>query len=251
MLKAYIYLNILFIFGLVVYLFSQKIGIEFYNLFYLFFGLFSLFIPFLFIIYDFKFRNREERIAYLSLFYGFLIYGACNLLWYLNEALFEIIDFKFLNFLFIFQCFTKHYFLRYLSINDKKNKAYFSTLFSINIGILLFALFFSSNFHLESYILDIYFIIESLLTVIFIFYYLKESFNLHIDLRYFLYGNLIWLVADILFLIENFTKTYFMGNVSDFIYYIGLYMMLYSILIKNFNYKEKIDFVFDLNLKLS
>jgi hypothetical protein len=253
MLKVYTYLNSLFIFGLVIYLFSQKIGIEFSNLFYFVSCLFSLVIPMLFIVSNFNYEDREEKTAYLILFLGFLIYGFGNLIWYFNDAYFEILDVKYVNLIFIFQCFSKHYFFRYLSLNlnGTKNHNYFTQLFSLNIGILLLALFFSENLQLESYLVDIYFVLESLLTVIFIVFCMKESFGEHIDLKYFMIGNLIWFIADILFLLETYSNTYFSGNLADFIYFVGLYFMLYSILIKNFNFTEKLNYIFDLQLKLS
>lgn len=237
LLKNYIYLNILFLFGLFLYFISINFSLNLFNIFYLFFSLFGTIIPLLLYFSEFVFKDIEEERSYKVLFVGFFVYGLGNIIWYFKELLSLNFDLDFINILFFFQIFTKYYFFKYLNSvkGESKNKV-FDNLFSVNLLILLFAILLGESFNLSSQITDIYFIFESLLSIIFIFYYLANTFTGHLDLNYFGLGNLAWLIADVLFLVEVNTNHYFMGNLSDFIYFVGFYFMLASLIFKNFSF---------------
>jgi hypothetical protein len=253
MLKNYIYLNILFIFGLALYLLSQNLTINVRNSFYLFFSLFSILIPILFLITDYQYQDREESLAYKFLFLGFCLYGTGNLVWYLNDSFNLDIHVNYINILFFLQAISKHNFFKFLVLNQntsRKNQA-FSKIISINLGVLIIATAVSNIVSLNSLLYDFYFIFESILSIFFIYYYLFQNYSSHLDLRYLLLGSLFWLVGDSLYLIEILSGVYFMGNISDFIYFVGFYLLLSSVIFKDFNFKEKINLYFDTNLRFS
>jgi len=238
LLKNYIYLNILFLFGLFLYFISANYSLNISDVFYLFFGLFGTIIPSLLYFNDYIYKDREEEISYKILYLGFFVYGLGNVVWYFND-LFELgISLAFINILFLFQTFSKHFFFKYLIKGQKKSSKskIFSNIFSINLLILLLAIFLGNSFKLENQISDLYFILESFISIIFIFSIFLGKYSGHIDFNYFGFGNLIWFLADFLFFIEIKTNHYFMGNLSDFIYYIGFYFMLASLLLKNFHF---------------
>jgi hypothetical protein len=253
MIKNFIYFNILFIFGFLFYLFSIYLNLDLSNTFYLFFSIFATVIPILFLSSGYEYQNEDERKGYILLFIGFCIYGVANLLWFFSDfGIFET-PIEYLNFLFLTQVLCKHYFLRYLaSLNkDSRHLKFFQNIFSLNIGLILLALFLGNSFNLYEYYYDFYFILESIFSITCLLVFLRGEIFTHIDLRYFVLGHLIWLTADSLFLIENLRQVYFMGTISDFIYYIGFYIMLYSIIFKNFQFTSKINFYLEKNLSLS
>ncbi len=195
----------------------------------------------------------EEKYAYIFLFLGFCLYGIGNLSWYLNDSFNLKINLNYLNILFFIQAVSKHNFFKYLLSNQtlsRKNIA-FSKIISINLGVLTFAILASNFVSLNTMLYDFYFIFESLFSVYFIYTYLFQNYSSHIDLRYLLFGNLMWLIADSLYLFETLSGIYFMGNISDFIYFIGFYLMLSSIIFKDFNFREKINFYFETDFRFS
>lgn len=253
MLKNYIYLNILFSFGLILYLLSQNFNLDFSKIFYLFFSLFSILIPIVFVINSYAYKDREEKLAYNFLFLGFCLYGVGNLGWYLNDLFNLKIDLNYFNILFFIQAISKHNFFKYLLSNQglsKKNIA-FSKIISTNLGVLIFAILASNYVSLDNLLYEFYFIFESLFSVYFIYYYLYRNYSSHIDLRYLFLGNFMWILADILYLFETLSGVYFIGNISDFIYFIGFYLMLSSIIFKDFNFKEKINFYFETSFRFT
>jgi len=253
MLKNYIYLNILFIFGLVVYLFSLNFHLELYDTFYLFFSIFGIVVPLLFIFSEYKYRDLTERKFYQLLFLGFTSFGLANLGWYLFDLL-EINSMtNYLNIFFIFQVITKQIFFKY--IYSKESVEYKNILWekiiSINIGILLVSIFATQFISLNSIYFDIYFILESILSVVFIIKCRNYEFFSHIDLKYFLTGTTLWLLGDLLFVGEVLFNSYFIGSYSDFIYFVGFYLMLASVVFKNFNLIESLDTKIDFKFTFS
>lgn len=252
MFKNYIYLNILFIFGLILYLFSQKNALEFSSFFYLFTSFYSIIISALLLLSEYKYKDREEKRIYSLLFFGFLIYGVANFIWYFNEVWFELLSLSMLNTLFVFQIFSKHYFLRYLTKQgDETVSKIIQNILSLNLGILLLSLFSGNLLNLQIFGTEIYFIFESLFSIVFITYFVKKTYLSHLDLRYFLTGNTFWLLADLAFIYEEFNEKYFMGNLSDFLYFVGFYLMLTSILFKNYNLNQKFNLYFEKGFSLS
>lgn len=246
MLKNYIYLNSLFIFGLLIYLFSQKFTFSLQNTFYMFFSLFSTVIPGLFLFNGYRFQDRRERSTYQLLFCGFWIYGVANFIWYLNDTLNLKISENYLNLFFIFQIFTKDYFLKYLVQkyhNFKPNLIH--NIFSINLGIGLFLVFATNFLNLKDFLSNLFFIYESIFSIIFVLYYSQKILDSYLDLNLFGYGSLVWLLADTVYYFESFKGVYVMGDISDFLYYFGFYLMLSAILFKNFNFVAKLNFYFD------
>lgn len=237
-LKNYIYLNILFIFGLILYVFSSSYALEMREIFYLFFSIFGLLVPILFYFNGFKYTSVDEKRAYEVLFFGFFSYGLANLIWYLNDIFTLEIDVSYLNLIFLVQVFSKHYFLKFLSTSGENNRfdLIFQKLFSINILISILALFTSKALSLNGFEYDIYFIIESLVSIIFILYFLNEKMPSHININYFLTGNLVWFIADSLYLFEVLSGFYIIGELSDFVYYVGFYFLLASVVFKNFSF---------------
>jgi hypothetical protein len=253
MLKKYIFLNILFIFGLMIYLLSLNTSISIKDTFYLFFSLFSIVIPLTFLFSEFEYEDKESSRSYKLLFFGFTAYGIGNFIWYLNEILGLKISLNYLNSLFLFQGFTKHFFLRYLTkLQEETNyNQIFNKIFSLNMLIMLFALFTVRLFDLNNFFLDFYFIFESIVSIVFIFYFLKENFTAHIDIKYFLMGQSLWLFADLLYFFEVYWDVYLIGSLSDFIYFIGFYLMLSSVIFKNFNFSDKLELLLDKKLRFS
>lgn len=250
MLKTYIYLNILFIFGLLLYLLGLHFSLNIFNTFYFFFGLFSILIPLLFLISGFQYSSKQEKNVYNLLFIGFLAYGLGNIFWFFDDFFDLKFEYSYLNFLFIFQVLTKHYFLKFLaSSNDEfTSSKVFRKIFSLNLLVLLFSSFFGNLVTLDELYFEIYFILESLISILFIGYALKIDLTSHLDLRYFFFGNLVWFLADTLFLFEKFSQIYFAGNISDFVYFLGFYLMISSILFKNVILNPKIEFNLTKNL---
>jgi hypothetical protein len=253
MFKNYIYLNILFIFGLVVYLFSQNFSLTLQNSFYLFFGLFGIIVPGLYLSTGFKFKSVEEKSAYQLLFIGFWVYGCANFIWYLNESFTWGILEELLNLLFIFQVFTKDYFLRFLA-QDSKNgskKSKLGNLFSINLGFWLLLLLCKGFLNLEIPYDNLFFIFDSLISILFLSLYGSRILGAHLDLNYFTLGCLIWLVGDLIYFYESYLGIYLMGDIADFIYYFGFYLLLTSVLFKNFSFVTKFNYYFENKLSFS
>ena len=159
--KSYIFLNILFIFGLFLYFITFNFSIDFQDIFYLFFSLFGMIVPATIYLNGYIYKDREEEKSYKFLFLGFFIYGLANLIWYLNEILMLEISINYLNLLFIFQIFTKHYFLKYLNFNREGLSFFkvFNTIFSINVLILLISMFVGFYINLNSFIFDLYYVL--------------------------------------------------------------------------------------------
>jgi len=250
MVKNYIYLNTLFLFGLLMYILSQNFSFKLNESFYLFFCLFSIIIPILFLINNYNYANEEEKKAYYFLFLGFCLYGIGNFLWYFNDTLSLGIDINYINILFFIQVVSKHSFFKFLlSCQEKTTKNLnFSKIISVNMGVLVLAVVFSNIISLDNFIYDFYFIFESIISIYFIYYYLFNNFSSHLDLKYFMIGNIFWLLGDCLFLFEFISGKYFIGNIPDFVYFVGFYFMLGSVIFKNFNFMEKLNFYFDTKL---
>jgi len=111
MFRNFIYLNIIFIFGLFLYLVSQKFDLELQSFFYLFFSLSAVTVPLLF-IFNLPISNLEKEgpKSFTILFSGFAVYGVANFLWYLDDVFKLTISLELINLLFIFQIITKNLF---------------------------------------------------------------------------------------------------------------------------------------------
>ena len=253
MLKNYIYLNILFIFGLFIYLLAQNLDLELRSVFYLFFSIFSILIPLGFLVTQYNYQDEAEEKAYKFLFSGFLIYGLGNLMWYINEIFVLDIPVFYLNLFFLYQIISKNIFFKHLisSQKDSNLNQTFKLFFNFNLLMLLLTIFYSEVFESRGYLFELYFIFESFVSILFIFYYLNLMYFSHLDFRYFGYGNIIWLLGDILFYFETVSSSIIMGNLSDFSYFIGFYLMLSSIIFKNFSFWEKVNQTFDLKISFS
>jgi hypothetical protein len=199
---------------------------------------------------DLGYRESEEREAYRLLFIGFLGFGLGNLLWFLNDTyLMGSISVNFLNVFFIFQLLTKYSFFKFLRKNSSENNIstkliHFCFLFVL---LILFSEVYSISSFLTS-IFNIFFIIESVITIFYISQNLLNDDLKLVDFRYFIAGTVIWLLADTYYLIDIDLNKYSMGNIVDFMYFLGFYLIISSIIYKSFNLEKIINCVFEKKL---
>jgi len=191
---------------------------------------------------EFCFKDREEREVYNLFFIGFLVYGIANLIWFLNSIFFDnFLSENFLNIIFSFQSFTKFWLFYYLIKNEKKSNAQSKFLKLYLLVLMVFLIF---DAYLPYYFYDFLFIFDSAITIL-IGYFLRYKEIFLIDWNYFISGSFLWLLGDIYYSFLNQAGIYFMGNIVDFIYFLGFYLMIVSIVYKNFKFSEIFNNIFE------
>lgn len=242
MFKNIIYINIVFLFTLVSYFFAQNYGIKYFSNFYLLFSLFCIASSLVLISSDLNFKDQEEREVYSLFFIGLLVYGVGNFVWFLNTELFEdFISDKFLNLIFCFQTITKFYLFKYL-FEETEKRAFKKGFLDFYILFILILLFFGTS--IVPTLFEYFFIFDSIVTI----YYSLRLLNyqvLLIDLNYFITASSLWLFADIYYLFLSESGNYFMGNIVDFVYFIGFYLIISSIVYKNFKFSDTFNNIFE------
>jgi len=134
--------------------------------------------------------------------------------------------------------------------HDFKPK-FIHNIFSINLGIGLFLVYTGSVYTFNEFLSNLFFINESIFSIIIVFYYSQKILDSYLDLNLFGYGSLVWLLADLLYYLESFKGIYLMGDNTDFLYYFGFYLMLSAVLFKNFNFVAKLNFYFERKFSLA
>lgn len=118
------------------------------------------------------------------------------------------------TFLFVVQIIFKQI---YISRN-------FQTVILINILVVVLSMFLSKIFVFD--LIDTYFFVESLLSLLLLVF--SELVNVELTLDYLVIGTLFWMLGDIVFLDSNILNIHFSGDRADFFYFIGLVIYFYS-----------------------
>ena len=250
MVKNIVYINLIFLSILSVYFFAQNFDSGLFNSFYLLFSLFCITCSLVLLFSDLGYRESKEREAYRLLFIGLLSFGFGNLLWFLNDTYFQgNISVNFINVFFLFQLLTKYSFFKFLrkdsGDSDIPTKLiHFSFLFVL---LILFSEAYSISSFLTS-IFNIFFIAESLITVYYVGLKLLNDDIKLIDFRYFIAGTIVWLLADVSYLIDIDLNKYSMGNIVDFMYFLGFYLIISSIIYKSFRVEKTFNSLFEKKL---
>jgi len=168
-----------------------------------------------------------------------------NFLWYLDINLLKSsMSLDFLNYGFIYQVLTKFLFFFLIKYQFERQKNCLSLVLKrvlqVNILLLTLALIFQGSTLSETKIYEYFFIFESIFTIIYLIFELKSSAKYLLDLRIFLFGSLIWLLGDILYFFENFLNYYHLGSLSDFTFFLGFYLFMYSIFFKNYSLRMEL-----------
>jgi len=249
MLKNVIFLNLIFILTLLVYFCAQNLRIGTFSNFYLMFSIFCICSSLILLLTDLDYKSEEDRGVYRYFFTGLLVYGFANLLWFFNDSILNgVLDLNFLNILFIFQTLSKYTLLIYLTDSQKVRGKFLTFIMKLNLLFLIFGLFICSyKISLDEYF-NYFFIFESIVGILFT---LKNYNNLNltlIDFRYFIAGSTLWLLGDLYYLFDLNLNIYYMGNIVDFVYFLGFYLLLSSILYNNFSWDEKINLLVEKQL---
>ena len=250
MVKNIIYTNLIFLSILSVYFFAQNFDSQLFDSFYLLFSLFCIACSSVLLFSELNYKDSEERGVYHLLFIGLLSFGFGNLLWFINdEFLYGSIPVNFINILFLFQLLSKHSFFRFLEkgMVHSNLTSRLIRFCSLIVMLTLFAEIYSISSFFTSF-LNIFFILESVITILYLTQNLVKLNHFLIDLRFFIAGTVVWLFADVTYLINIDFNKYTMGNLVDFMYFLGFYLIVSSIIYKSFNIDRLINYVFEKKL---
>ena len=243
MATSFLYINLIFFLSFLLFIFAQFFDKAAYLDFYLLFSLSSIF-SILIIFLNFKHLFKKEGSEFSVLLLGYLIYGIANFIWYVFDAFkVEKSFFDILNLMFIFQSISKYYFLIKESegrVGDTKSSLIIENLLKINLFILLLTLVFNTYLKKYGTFIDIFFVFESLISIGYISFYLSKVDSKFLNYKLFLYGNAFWLIGDLLFSYSNNFNLYIAGDLTDFIYFLGFYLIISSVIFKNYNYTKNI-----------
>ena len=242
MFKNIIYINITFLLTLVSYFFAQNFGIKYFSNFYLLFSLFSIACSVVLICSYLNYRNSKESEVYGLFFIGLLVYGVGNLFWFLNtEFLNSFVPEKFLDLIFCFQTITKVYLFKYL-IEENLSIYWNSKFLDFYILIVLVLMFLGQPQIPE--IFEYFFILDSIISVV-VALKLNKAGILLIDFNFLALASVLWFLADAFYLLMSESGKYLMGNIVDFIYFIGFYLIISSIVYKNFKFSDILNNLFE------
>lgn len=244
MLKRIIFFNLIFLSTTLLYFLAQNFSFKYYSSFYLCFSVFCMVSSVTLFFTDLSYKDWQQRHVFQNLFIGFFIYGLANFSWFLNEEfLNNSLPENYFNILFAFQVLTKFH-LFYYYIQDLKSIWYNFTIKLIILVFLVLVCLFSIFSGIEfDFNFNTFFIIETLTSILLLIIYLNNISVGLIDFKYFIAGEILWLIGDILYLNDFSTKIHFIGSIVDFCYFLGFYLFLASVIYKNFAY--------DLKLKIS
>jgi len=245
MFSIFIYINILFIGFIIYYTFSLIFGHQVNESFYLLFSLFSISASILMFLHPRKFQSNNQKVVYLLLYLGFFIYGISNFIWYFDsQFLGSILPKEVLNFGFVFQVLTKFlfFFLIKYQFEHQMNclSIVFKRVLQFNILFLLISLVLQNSNFSDSSLYEYFFIFESIFTVVYLINELPNKSKYLLDLRLFIGGSLVWLFADLLFIFENKFNLYSMGGFSDFVYFLGFYVFVFSCMFRDYIFSSKL-----------
>lgn len=239
MFSIFIYTNILFFGFILYYTLSLIFGFQVNQTFYLLFSLFSISASFLLFLHPRKFQNKNQRIVYLLLYLGFFVYGMGNFLWYFDtHFLGGLLPQQVLNYGFVFQVLSKFlfFFLIKHQFEYQKNclNHVFTKILKFNILFLILSLVLQNSSFSESKIYEYFFIFESMFTIVYLIYELPYKHKYLLDLKMFISGSVIWFLADVLFMYESNLQIYSLGGISDFVYFVGFYVFVFSCMFKDY-----------------
>lgn len=237
MATTFLYINLISLLTLVTYIFGGIFNNSFNLDFYLIFSLSVIFSSFLIFINS-KLFFKKEGSEFFILILGYLIYGIANLLWYLFDV-FNLNNyfFEFLNLLFLFQAITKHFFLIKEGSSKKralKRDYILNFLIKGNLLILILTVCFHSFLSKFGSFFEIFFIFESVISILYIKEFLLRCESKYLNYKIFLFGNIFWLIGDLIFSYSHSINSYTSGDLSDFIYFLGFYLIISSVIFKDF-----------------
>lgn len=209
-----------FVIGVLLFVLSKIYGPLIFDLFYLYFVVFG----FIGSWYAFSKVGETKKI----LVWGLVFFGIGNLIFGVNMYWFNQYIDQIPNALFGLQVLTKqiYVFREVLGIR----KYYKRSLIFLNLGLVLISLYLKSNFTEYNFI-DLYFLIESLVSMsILLVVNLVAVWDLRAEIipgsSFLGLFQLSFLLGDMSFL-EN--RIYFLGNSTDFWYFLGIVMLTYFI----------------------
>ncbi len=250
MVKNIIYTNLIFLSILSVYFFAQNLDSKLFSSFYLLFSLFCISCSSVLLFSELAYKDSEERGVYQLFFIGLLSFGFGNLLWFINdEFLSGSIPVNFINILFLFQLLSKYSFFRFLEKGSELSNltSRLIRVCTLVVMLTLFAEVYSISSLFTSF-LNIFFILESLITILYLNQNLTKLNNFLIDIRFFISGTAVWFLADVAYLIDIDFNKYTMGNFVDFMYFLGFYLIVSSIIYKSFKIDKLFNYVFEKKL---
>jgi hypothetical protein len=229
--KIQSYINLYFALGVGLFSISKIIPNFTFLYFYLFYNLFGIF----FLIFILC-KSREFGIfnSINFLIVGFLFFLAGNITFLENLSLIDIT-----NYLFIIQILIKQAFI---FSNYFKDALYCrrETILSVLILNCLIYIFCSTvNLNFKTNFFDLFYFVESLTSLALIAnLHLNHNVNPDVVMEWFLLGQLIWLLADLIYSDLNIINLYVVGDYADFIYFVGFYFFIKSFNLK-FGFKFK------------
>lgn len=242
MLKRVIFYNLIFLSTTLLYFLAQNFNLKLYSSFYLSFSLFCICSSLVLIFTDLSYKDTAEGRVFRDFFIGLLVYGFTNFIWFLNEEFLNgQLPENIFNILFTVQVMAKYRLILYFLEKLKTSFPY--QIAKVCVLLLFFGIFVNSYYFEVSSIFNYFFIVESILSIGLISIYIKPTVISIIDFRYFIAGEVLWLLADLFYLFESSLNYYFMGNIVDFVYFLGFYLYLSSIIYTNFAEDIKLKFL--------
>ncbi len=231
MILKKVHLDLYFYIGLLIFILGKVIN-PFFLDFYIFINIFGLFLLINLFINN-SMRFRFSNIGLLVL--GYILYLIGNLIFISDISL---DSFYLSDLFFLFQILLKQCFL--IKTNFKYNfLEIIKSLVSFNSLILVFSVIALNYFDYS--LIDLYYFFESLLVLIILVYINIINRNFfqnfrEIDLDYFFYGQLLWLVGDISYSESNLLNTYMIGDFTDLFFFVGFYFFIKSFRFYNFQF---------------
>lgn len=230
MTKIHSYINLYFALGVGLFSISKIIPNFTFLYFYLFYNLFGI----LFLIYMLIRCREDGKINSTSLLLiGFLFFLGGNITFLETLSLIDVT-----NILFIIQILIKQAFIFSIYYQDNIYIKRETVLSVLILNCLIFIFCTTLNFNLNTNFFDLFYVIESFISLTLIAnLQLNSIFNPDVVMEWFLLGQLIWLLGDLIYSDLNLINLYVVGDYADFIYFVGFYFF-----IKSFNLKFNLKF---------
>lgn len=182
-----------------------------------------------------KSREVGRRASASFLLIGFLSFLVGNLTF--MEAL-SLTDLT--NVLFIFQILIKQFFIFGIYYQDAKCSKRETALSVLILNCLIYILCSILNSNLGTSFFDLFYFVESFISLALIAnLQLKNVFNPDVVMEWFLLGQLVWLLGDLIYSDLNLINLYVIGDYADFIFFVGFYFFISSLNLKYcFKYKS-------------
>ena len=175
-----------------------------------------------------KSREVGRHASASFLLIGFLFFLVGNITFMDALTLTELT-----NILFIFQILIKQFFIFSIYYQDTLYSKREAALSVLILNCLLYILCSILNSNLSTSFFDLFYFVESFISLALIAnLQLKNVFNPDVVMEWFLLGQLVWLLGDLIYSDLNLINLYVIGDYADFIYFVGFYFFISSLNLK-------------------